>query len=92
MRADPEVVNQAELIRESSMQAVESFPQDIQDMIKNTDASSLHLAQLKLVKYRPPWDMMRRNFQQRHGCIGWRCNARHGTVPGTGWFSLSGLG
>ncbi|CAM8903288.1 unnamed protein product [Rhodiola kirilowii] len=61
MRADPEIVNQAELIRESSVQAVESFPQDIQDMIKNTDPSALHLAQLK---YRPPWDMMRRNFNK----------------------------
>ncbi|CAM8927934.1 unnamed protein product [Rhodiola kirilowii] len=73
---DPEIVNQAELIRESSMQAVKSFPQDIQDMIKNTDASSLHLAQLK---YRPPWDMMRRNFNK--GTVVLAGDAMHAMGP-----------
>ncbi|KAL9691580.1 hypothetical protein QQ045_012004 [Rhodiola kirilowii] len=58
------------------MQAVESFPQDIQDMIKNTGASPLHLAQLK---YRPPWEMLRRDFNK--GTVVLAGDAMHAMGP-----------
>uniref|UniRef100_A0A7N0ZZI4 FAD-binding domain-containing protein n=1 Tax=Kalanchoe fedtschenkoi TaxID=63787 RepID=A0A7N0ZZI4_KALFE len=73
---DPNIVNKPELIRQSSMQAAESFPKEIQDMVKDSEASSLHLTQLK---YRPPWELMRRDLYK--GTVALAGDALHAMGP-----------
>lgn len=69
-------MNNAQLIRQSSMQAVEIFPQGIRDMVKNSELSSFHLSQLK---YRPPWEMIRWNFHK--GTVALAGDAMHAMGP-----------
>ncbi|CAM8886191.1 unnamed protein product [Rhodiola kirilowii] len=73
---DPSIYNKPELIKQSALQNVKSFPKEIQEMIKNSDTSSMHLGQLK---YRPPWDLMWRNFHK--GTVVLAGDAMHAMGP-----------
>ncbi|KAK9270054.1 hypothetical protein L1049_025627 [Liquidambar formosana] len=64
------------LIRESTLESMRGFPTEIVEMIKNSEPDSFILTPLK---YRAPWDLLRRSSQK--GTVMVAGDAWHATGP-----------
>ncbi|XVF30077.1 hypothetical protein REPUB_Repub16aG0025800 [Reevesia pubescens] len=63
-------------IKEASMEATKGFPEEIVEMVHNTEPKTFYLTELS---YRTPWDLMRAKF--RRGTVVVAGDAMHAMCP-----------
>ncbi|OMP09554.1 Monooxygenase, FAD-binding protein [Corchorus olitorius] len=63
-------------IKETSLEALKGFPEEVMEMIKNSEAKSLYLTELR---YHRPWEMVRAEF--RRGRVAVAGDAMHTMCP-----------
>ncbi|CAN1175447.1 Monooxygenase 1 [Linum perenne] len=73
---DSTVAKDQNLIKQTCLQTVKSYPPESQATVKNADVTSLHLTELR---YRSPWDVLTTNF--RRGTVTIAGDAMHAMGP-----------
>ncbi|KAI3763058.1 hypothetical protein L1987_53508 [Smallanthus sonchifolius] len=83
---DEKVWKDNEVLRQSTLELIRDYPQEIYEMIKNTDIQSLSLTHLR---YRAPWDLLTGTF--RKGTVTVAGDAMHVMGPFLGQGGSAGL-